>query len=222
VNPATEIEATTRPLRAEMYLEMYRTIDGGKVRAAEPRMPESTSGTTLEEWAACECAAAYNGTGPAPRRRAGPFSSLGTEAGVPGRAPTPLFFLATFIGYAANSNSGLLSRSLVSYLRGVSPSPQVTTLSIGAFILRMLWFWNRRSRFFSAAWSTSTGAALAHPSGALEQPLCALGVDCLSASAAVTWGGQVEASRSVRQTDPANLWEACGTPPTARPSVIPH
>jgi membrane protein len=43
-----------------------------------------------------------------------------------------LFFLTTLMGYAAASRTGPLSRYLLSYLRGVSPSPQITGLLQGA------------------------------------------------------------------------------------------
>jgi uncharacterized protein YbjT (DUF2867 family) len=46
----------------DMLLEMYRAIDAGKIHAAEPRLPENTTSTTLEDWAADTFAAAYRAT----------------------------------------------------------------------------------------------------------------------------------------------------------------
>jgi uncharacterized protein YbjT (DUF2867 family) len=43
----------------DMMLEMNRAFNSGKVGAAEPRLPENTTGTTLEDWAA-HFAAAYH------------------------------------------------------------------------------------------------------------------------------------------------------------------
>jgi uncharacterized protein YbjT (DUF2867 family) len=45
---------------ADMLLEMYRAFDSGKVHPAEPRLPENTTPTTLEEWAAATYAPAYH------------------------------------------------------------------------------------------------------------------------------------------------------------------
>jgi uncharacterized protein YbjT (DUF2867 family) len=40
------------PHMADMMLEMYRAFNAGKIRPAEPRLPENTTPTTLEEWSA--------------------------------------------------------------------------------------------------------------------------------------------------------------------------
>jgi uncharacterized protein YbjT (DUF2867 family) len=37
---------------ADAMLEMYRAFNAGKIRPAEPRLPENTTPTTLEEWSA--------------------------------------------------------------------------------------------------------------------------------------------------------------------------
>jgi len=36
---------------ADVMLEMYRAFNSGKIRAEEPRLPDNTTPTTLEEWA---------------------------------------------------------------------------------------------------------------------------------------------------------------------------
>jgi uncharacterized protein YbjT (DUF2867 family) len=36
---------------ADIFLEMYRAIESGKIHAAEPRLPENTTPTTLGDWA---------------------------------------------------------------------------------------------------------------------------------------------------------------------------
>jgi len=36
---------------ADVMLEMYRALNSGKIRPEEPRLPENTTPTTLEEWA---------------------------------------------------------------------------------------------------------------------------------------------------------------------------
>ncbi len=40
------------PHMIDMMLEMNRAFNAGKIRPAEPRLPENTTGTTLETWAA--------------------------------------------------------------------------------------------------------------------------------------------------------------------------
>jgi uncharacterized protein YbjT (DUF2867 family) len=47
------------PHMADMVVETYLAIDSGKVHAAEPRLRENTTPTTLEEWAAATFAPAY-------------------------------------------------------------------------------------------------------------------------------------------------------------------
>jgi uncharacterized protein YbjT (DUF2867 family) len=39
------------PHMADAMLEMNRALNSGKIRAAEPRLPENTTSTTLEDWA---------------------------------------------------------------------------------------------------------------------------------------------------------------------------
>ena len=48
---------------ADSYIEMMRAMESGKVRPAEPRLPENTTPTTLEDFAATVFAPAYRAAG---------------------------------------------------------------------------------------------------------------------------------------------------------------
>jgi uncharacterized protein YbjT (DUF2867 family) len=53
------------PHMVDMLLEMFRSIDSGKIHPAEPRLPENTTPTTLEDWAASIFAPIYKYRTPA-------------------------------------------------------------------------------------------------------------------------------------------------------------
>ncbi len=57
-HPAMVAQGLT-PHMADAMLEMYRAFNAGKIRPAEPRLPENTTPTTLEDWAP-EFAGAYH------------------------------------------------------------------------------------------------------------------------------------------------------------------
>ncbi len=48
---------------ADSYLEMMRAMESGKIRPAEPRLPENTTPTTLEDFAASVFVPAYRAAG---------------------------------------------------------------------------------------------------------------------------------------------------------------
>jgi hypothetical protein len=50
------------PAMADLYVEMIAAFDSGKIRPAEPRLPENTTPTTLEEFAPT-FAAAFSAAG---------------------------------------------------------------------------------------------------------------------------------------------------------------
>jgi uncharacterized protein YbjT (DUF2867 family) len=57
------IGAGLPPHAADVFLEMYLAYNVGKIRPAEPRLPENTTPTTLEDWAATAFAPVYEKTG---------------------------------------------------------------------------------------------------------------------------------------------------------------